>query len=1382
MSIFKDTFRRYVRDQLSLREEIIDIGNTNDQGVRHNRNTGKKDIKLQSGTVVKDLAPGAFYNYTLNKQCIIRATSMVDYVENVNLEVGGLEGEQSFNALRGAALSQNFILEGGVLSDFARVRNGQRVVRRVTTPRDSFPRPGQKTNLGYGDLAIGADASSDGYGIVPMPGIIDVNVRTKSAYGSLREAKINFECHNRRQLEILEMLYMRPGYMVLLEWGWTPYINNNGQLYSEKRLLEDLFTDKDGKNSRIYTNNITQQELFSGINKLKEFHCGNYDGFLGTVKNFGFKAREDGGYSCYTELISMGEVLESLRIPSLAITDTNGSTIIGPDSDQELADKSNVTIEDETPEDGGLVVKGKYGQSQIDQSSFNEALEAGIFPRYNGLLGLVKSISNYCAFGSERETNPIYDAYENQQLGNVFQFTDPDSEEGNLLNDEGKLDINKIKDFTETYATVEKLKKNSKYGTGTASTGEYLKDLVKFQAASLKEYLTKVLQIPYNDNLDNYIIPYKGREEIKGSRFVGGSYSTQPYIRWDALCILINENLIPKDAKALHPLNLVTDRIYDEGEGYSKLDPLLYTPITDYTTAPTNELLDFSCDANICILPLQLNSPTDSDTPATPGNTMGSRFSGMLSDTYKIKDSLGYRPDTSVFPSAYTVGVYNKGLPLRYDGIEVVMGQDEFGPPNPNPVLLTKTDELRRIGSIFLNVNMLNDIAEKNAGEEGYTVGKFINDIWAEVNKACPNHNFVLTDDKESNTVFIIDLPVDNSKIAPELHTFIPFSNKNILREFEYTSNVPKAMSATIAIQSQDPRSIQDIDGVTFAAFNRSIKNRVLSKDANSNFDTTKQSINDHKQSLLSKQTELKKQIRRYQLRFFSNLKLAANEQDPEVEGNIKGILKEYQKNAAYLMTSLTDTSTFNSVIPLEFNATLDGIAGIVIGNMFKIQKDRLPKAYGKSNIGFIVFNEDQKISGQDWTTSIGGKMTLLPTEGKKPIISGIMSTAPTDNPILNQRTTTYGKGDQTLNQGQDEPTDIDKAIDGDEVYLKKLKDNSTKTLAIPGPLNDVDIPDDLPYTYEGKTVKPSHAFTTVRSTPSIDNGIRGFNNVIGMFNSWDDGGELLGTIKADGIRKVEFENGKVRILPDAYEEYFDKAELGDNFKKTILFTPKENEKGSLTTVIEGVEYYFTDAVEVFGEKLEVGIKNVLTQQMLANSDFTPTNKTQQTQQIASDIPIRVSDTDNVASTWYNIQFNPNADDRFHNGWSRDGSTISVNDATVGLGRGPSGNSNYRPLPLSEYSKNNDCWMRFDTLASTADAAVAAFEPIEINPEFPETNDESRGDVLIETYRGFDIYETPTLNYYTIPEVVIDGDVFVGEDDLDYSIENVKEYIDESLE
>jgi hypothetical protein len=48
---------------------------------------------------------------------------------------------------------------------------------------------------------------------------------------------------------------------------------------------------------------------------------------------------------------------------------------------------------------------------------------------------------------------------------------------------------------------------------------------------------------------------------------------------------------------------------------------------------------------------------------------------------------------------------------------------------------------------------------------------------------------------------------------------------------------------------------------------------------------------------------------------------------------------------------------------------------------MFKIKKDRLPRAYAKTNIGFIVFNEEQKITaGGDWTTDISGKMTILPS------------------------------------------------------------------------------------------------------------------------------------------------------------------------------------------------------------------------------------------------------------------------------------------------------------------------------------------------------------------------------------------------------------------
>jgi hypothetical protein len=314
MSIFKETFRDYVRDQLSIRDKVISRGNSGTgDGVALPRRNQSSTVKLQSGKEIT-LDPGAFYSL-FNRQCVIRMTSMTDYVEDVGLDIGinnddGTRSNSTFASIKGGTLAQNFILQGGVLSDFARNIKGESRPKRVTTPRDGFPRPGQKTSLSYGDGGIVSDATSDGYGIVPMPGIIDANIRTKSAYGSLREAKVNFVCHNQRQLEVLEMLYMRPGYAVLLEWGWSPYVGNDGRLVNEFKTVEN-----DISSEVLFSNKVIQQNIFDSINKLKELSYGNYDGLLGYIKNFGFQARPDGGFDCYTELVSVGEVIDNLKRP-----------------------------------------------------------------------------------------------------------------------------------------------------------------------------------------------------------------------------------------------------------------------------------------------------------------------------------------------------------------------------------------------------------------------------------------------------------------------------------------------------------------------------------------------------------------------------------------------------------------------------------------------------------------------------------------------------------------------------------------------------------------------------------------------------------------------------------------------------------------------------------------------------------------------------------------------------------------------------------------------------------------------------------------------------------------------------------------------------------
>lgn len=1332
MSIFKDTFRKYVRDQISLREELIAIGNPGDEnGPRRSRRDTLNKVELQSGKVINSVDAGAHFTYTLNKQCILRLTSMVDYVENVNLEIGGLEGEQSFNALRGAALSQNFILEGGVLSDFARVKDGKKITRRVTTPRDSFPRSGQRTNLGYGDLAIGADASSDGYGIVPMPGIIDASIRTKSAYGSLREAKVNFECHNRRQLEVLEMLYMRPGYMAVLEWGWTPYVNNNGDIYKGKRLLEDYFADKDGKNSRIYTNNITQEEVFSGINKLKEFHDGNYDGFLGFVKNFGFQAREDGGFSCYTELISIGEVIDSLKMPNLSTVNGNSPSIFADNSS--TGGNSSVVISGKKPivNKRTGAVTGYTAGGTVDQEVFDTALEEGIFPQYDGLQGLIRSLSNYAhfnSFSSEGSSNLTTLDYEDQALSEIFDFQN--EEITNAASEDEK-------EFYEEQSKIaRKLANKSRY-YGSDATKTFLRDLVRFQSANLENYLLNVLSIaPKNKKeLRNYIIPVGGRKQSASG---GLEYKNpQPFIRWDAFCALINENLITKDEKGKHPVHIVSDRLYDTDipeKGVTKLDPLLHVPIGDYTNSQENSIIDFSCDANVCILPVQFETNPLADQ-------------GVNIDKLAIEDSLGYIPQTNIFPVNYIIGTFDRDRPVYY--------RDTLITPS-ELTLLTNTDRARRIGNIFLNINMLTNIAEKNSDNDDYTVGKFLNDIWGEVNKVCPNHNFVVTDDKESNTIFIIDLPVDNSEVPLDLHEFIPFSNKNTLRSFEYTSNVPSAMSSTIAVQSQDPRSIQDIDGVTFAAFNRSIKNRLLSKDTTSNWKKTKNDVTSQASQYQAKQNELGIQINRYFNAFFRNLKLTANDKETLGEGNIAGILKEYQKNANYLSTAYSKQSVFNSVIPLEFSATMDGIAGIVIGNMFKVRKDRLPKAYANANIGFIVFGEEQKItSGQDWTTDISGKMTILPDpKTGKPTITGITTNTFTDEDVLSQVSTVGSTGTNEFPQGQSSVTDISQATDGDFVFLKKIKDNTIETV-------DGDL-----LSGRDKNI----GITFLRDTPEINNEGWGDwgDNVIGAFDSFKHGGMALGIVKPEGVLPVKYKNGYVALLPSAYSTYFNETP-----DKTVVFKPN---------MIDGKSTTF---IKKDGQDIECYVisRNLYTgNPQNANTPLTyyPTKDLRTGEVPPRGAPdrtryIRKSDCTDTKTVWYNIQFTKEASDIFLNGWVRDRNNIRSGGADKQL---PSGTD------LQTYSAGNTgCWMRFDTLAATADSAEKA---LMVNDE-PEVIANTPIPVIAETYSGIDIFELETetgLVYYTDPTLYLDGEPVHTYENPTSEISLIKndiDFIDESL-
>ena len=95
--------------------------------------------------------------------------------------------------------------------------------------------------------------------------------------GSIREAKVTIKAYNKFQFELLELVYLRLGYSVMLEWGFDKYIDENQQIQNVgNTLIENDWFKNQVSNIAMYS----QIEYYRGI---YNFH---YDAFYGKVVNF----------------------------------------------------------------------------------------------------------------------------------------------------------------------------------------------------------------------------------------------------------------------------------------------------------------------------------------------------------------------------------------------------------------------------------------------------------------------------------------------------------------------------------------------------------------------------------------------------------------------------------------------------------------------------------------------------------------------------------------------------------------------------------------------------------------------------------------------------------------------------------------------------------------------------------------------------------------------------------------------------------------------------------------------------------------------------------------------------------------------------------------
>lgn len=294
-------FTKFVTDQINRRQENLGKGS---EGSGVLKDT--KDILFQQSKT-----PWLRLASSVNISGSKRYPKALKQLLSLGFKRGDIIGNK---------LSKNCVLQGGATSYDKSYGKKDRTgsawnklydMMTFKDPGDKDESPQQNSGGDFGtnfEGAYGWGGTSE-RGLVPMPGITGANIKYINN-GALSKTEITLKCYSKAQLAVIDMLYMRPGYTLLLEFGWSVYLDNDGniQQYDDYNSspMRYIFGSNNGK--------FNQYKLTKKIREERKKMFGNYEGVFGKVSNFKWTLNNDGSYTCIVTLTGMGDMLESLKM------------------------------------------------------------------------------------------------------------------------------------------------------------------------------------------------------------------------------------------------------------------------------------------------------------------------------------------------------------------------------------------------------------------------------------------------------------------------------------------------------------------------------------------------------------------------------------------------------------------------------------------------------------------------------------------------------------------------------------------------------------------------------------------------------------------------------------------------------------------------------------------------------------------------------------------------------------------------------------------------------------------------------------------------------------------------------------------------------------
>lgn len=1022
MSIFRETFPDFISEELSRRQRGMQL----------------RDPK--------------FIHQLTTRSSWVRMTSAVNY-----------NGSDE--------LARKYVLQGGTL-DKGNLRKGI----------------GKDGTFSYDILSPGGQVNR--MGIRPMPGISNISISTKGAYGSLQEATVNFVAWDIKQLEELEMLYMRPGYTVLLEFGWD-YVSDSDHYNTLPKY--DIFNRK---------GEVPLNDMFKEIYSIIKESKGTYDALIGYVKNYGWSAREDGGYDCTTSIISVGEVLESLKCNYVPIDSDFFNVENGGILKQKVNEKvissyelgilpgllhemwEHMRSKTLTDSYSGVIKDPKYGNSyHLFMSTTNEVAAKNDRGGYAKPLGtedkktecwitlgsFCELLTNYIIIKTQgdKPLSPIT-TYQTDEYGEVIKTT---------VNDyTSNLTISSPKSL-ECIASPLSISTN--YGICFVRNDNW-ESLKNSRANKAKKEDTEN-NPPKENNLPNITIqegikkpssafsliherlisPNTIREGTIHEEiftYKGDIEQTLNYIASEMVKGIVDIEFI-KEGDKLKPKFI----FFDGSSFLSRTDSTQNINLLDFFNPILNLSSPNDQDLGIDMIFRQLfngtyGSKTISYNPfdSTSGLEKRTRFKDITNTSWtkeliisKIKKTFTSYPSDDRIQELYQ---------SKLDMVKNILSQEASRVPGLSSetlmFLTSQTNDGKCLGSIsniYVNINYLySQAVSKNMASSGdqnsnnISLRNYLQSILRDIQNSLGNINdFDIQVDNRNSIGRIVDLNyTGRGNITP--FTFQLHNVESIIRNYSFQSKIFPEMGSIIAISAQDSSGIGKLgyDNATLIAWNDGITDRLIPK---------KDFIQTGDQSnplsfILPFLTKM--------FTYFLTLQGQDTGHPNYQFGGMDFAYRDFLSN----LNKIDKRNSYKAIIPTELSMTMDGIGGMIIGNLFQINQDIVPRGYRNGmegqRLAYIVTKIGHSIEGNDWTTEIGAYPIIL-EESKGTNIMGLwdyhqygLSSSGESRPALNKSSSntisksllsTYDKAEEEEPGFKEKVQQVAKNIGVDEMSLVKI-------------------------------------------------------------------------------------------------------------------------------------------------------------------------------------------------------------------------------------------------------------------------------------------------------------------------------------------------------